>query len=94
MESSRSRNLEFDSVENKAYLGLVAFSVHPFPAFYSPAELPLPFTYSVEVFPLSYREIEMSWSIATCFFWSGILPISFPPLFARKGTVGAFRFYV
>jgi hypothetical protein len=93
VESSRSRNIEFDFVENEAYLGLVAFFVHPSPALYSPAKRPLPFTYSVEVFPFSSREVEVSWSVATCFFWSGILSISFPHLLARKGTVGAFRLW-
>lgn len=80
-------------VENKAHLGLVAFFVYLFSAFYSPGEGPVPFTYSAEVFPLSHREVGMSWAVATCFFWSGVLSISFPSLLAKTGTVGAFGFY-
>jgi hypothetical protein len=36
-----------------------------FAAFYSPGEGPVPFTYSAEVFPLSHREVGMSWAVAT-----------------------------
>lgn len=44
-----------------AHLGLVALFVFLFAAFYSPGEGPVPFTYSAEVFPLSHREVGMSW---------------------------------
>ena len=30
-----------------------------YPAFYSPGEGPVPFTYSAEVFPLTHREMGM-----------------------------------
>ncbi|KAF8970958.1 sugar transporter [Flammula alnicola] len=43
-------------------------------SFYSPGEGP--------VFPLTHREMGMSWAVATCFFWA-----------ARCGSVGAFGFY-
>ncbi|KAI7776156.1 hypothetical protein LA080_005778 [Diaporthe eres] len=79
--------------ENKARTGLVALFVYLFAAFYSPGEGPVPFTYSAEVFPLSHREVGMSFAVATCLFWAAILSISFPFLLAKTGTVGAFGFY-
>jgi sugar porter (SP) family MFS transporter len=78
---------------NTARTGLVALFVYLFAAFYSPGEGPVPFTYSAEVFPLSHREVGMSFAVATCLFWAAILSISFPFLLASTGTVGAFGFY-
>jgi hypothetical protein len=49
--------------DGKAKLGLVAFFVFLFAAFYSPGEGPVPFTYSAEVFPLAQREIGMGFSV-------------------------------
>jgi MFS family permease len=78
---------------SKAHLGLVALFVFLFAAFYSPGEGPVPFTYSAEVFPLSHREVGMAWAVATCFFWSSILSVTFPTLLDKFHTVGAFGFY-
>ena len=64
-----------------------------FAAFYSPGEGPVPFTYSAEVFPLSHREVGMSWAVATCLFFAAILSITFPPMLTAMGVVGAFCFY-
>ncbi|KAJ5669908.1 sugar transporter [Penicillium maclennaniae] len=79
--------------DNKAHLALVALFIYMFTAFYSPGEGPVPFTYSAEVFPLSHREVGMAWAVATCFFWSSILSLTFPTLLASFGAVGAFGFY-
>lgn len=79
--------------DNSTRTGLVALFVYLFAAFYSPGEGPVPFTYSAEVFPLSHREVGMSFAVATCLFWAAILSISFPFLLAKTGTVGAFGFY-
>lgn len=76
-----------------AQLGTVALFIYIFAAFYSPGEGPVPFTYSAEVFPLSHREVGMSWAVATCFFWSGILSISFPSIKSAFTITGAFGFY-
>ncbi|KAL4415800.1 hypothetical protein CABS03_03007 [Colletotrichum abscissum] len=76
-----------------AHLGLVALFVYLFAAFYSPGEGPVPFTYSAEVFPLSHREVGMSWAVATCLFWAAVLSISFPIMLADLGVVGSFSFY-
>ena len=76
-----------------AHLGLIALFVFLFAAFYSPGEGPVPFTYSAEVFPLSHREVGMAWAVATCFFWSSILSVTFPTLLDTFHAVGAFGFY-
>jgi MFS family permease len=44
--------------ESNAHLGMIAFFVYLFCAFYSPGEGPVPFAYSAEVFPLSHREVR------------------------------------
>ncbi|KDR71828.1 hypothetical protein GALMADRAFT_253598 [Galerina marginata CBS 339.88] len=78
---------------NAAKVPLIAFFVFLFAAFYSPGEGPVPFTYSAEVFPLTHREMGMSWAVATCFFWASVLSITFPRLLSAFGSVGAFGFY-
>lgn len=79
--------------DNKAHLALVALFIYIFAAFYSPGEGPVPFTYSAEVFPLSHREVGMSWAVATCLFWAAVLSITFPRMLAVMGGTGAFLFY-
>lgn len=76
-----------------AHLGLVAFFVYLFAAFYSPGEGPVPFTYSAEVFPLSHREVGMAFAVATCLFWAAVLSITFPLLLDRLQVLGAFGLY-
>ena len=78
---------------NKAHLGLVAFFIYVFDAFYSPGEGPVPFTYSAEVFPLSHREIGMSWAVATNNFWATVVSLTFPRQLRAFGVTGAFGFY-
>lgn len=73
--------------------GLVCLFVFLFAAFYSPGEGPVPFTYSAEVYPLSHREIGMSFAVATCLFWAAALGTSFPFLLKQASTVGAFGVY-
>ncbi|CAF3512962.1 unnamed protein product [Fusarium graminearum] len=75
------------------HMALVALFVYLFAAFYSPGEGPVPFTYSAEVFPLSHREVGMSWAVATCLFWAAVLSITFPLILARLHAIGAFAMY-
>lgn len=49
--------------------------------------------YSAEVFPLSHRELGMSWAVATNNFWASILSITFPRLIGAFKPQGAFGFY-
>ncbi|KAI0121580.1 major facilitator superfamily domain-containing protein [Hypoxylon sp. NC0597] len=79
--------------QSNAHVGLVALFVYVFAIFYSPGEGPVPFTYSAEVFPLSHREVGMSWAVATCLFWAAVLSISFPKVLAATGVLGAFCLY-
>ncbi|KAL3422883.1 hypothetical protein PVAG01_04630 [Phlyctema vagabunda] len=79
--------------DNKAHLGLVAFFVFLFGAFYSPGEGPVPFTYSAEVFPLSHREVGMSWAVAVCLFFAAVLSITFPSMLRGLGVTGSFGLY-
>lgn len=76
-----------------AHLGMVAFFVYLFAAFYSPGEGPVPFTYSAEVFPLSHREVGMAFAVATCLFWAAVLGITFPLMLGKFGVMGCFAFY-
>src|SRR5271170_8393861 len=76
-----------------AHLGLIALFIYLFDAFYSPGEGPVPFTYSAEVFPLSHREVGMSWAVATNNFWASVLSLTFPRMLQAFSPQGAFGFY-
>jgi len=78
---------------SKAHLGLIAFFIYLFDAFYSPGEGPVPFTYSAEVFPLSHREVGMDWAVATNNFWASVLSLTFPYMLNAFRPQGAFGFY-
>lgn len=75
------------------HLGLVAFFIYLFAAFYSPGEGPVPFTYSAEVFPLSHREVGMAWAVSTCLGWAAVVSITFPLMLAKVGVIGCLLFY-
>jgi len=83
----------FIPASSRAHLGVVTFFVYIYDAFYSPGEGPVPFTYSAEVFPLSHREIGMSWAVATNNFWATVVSITFPRQLRAFGVSGAFGFY-
>ena len=78
---------------NKAHLGLIAFFIYIYAICYSPGEGPVPFAYSAEVFPLSHREVGMSWAVATNNFWASAVSITFPRMLIAFGAPGAFGFY-
>ncbi|KAF8659229.1 hypothetical protein AX16_001889 [Volvariella volvacea WC 439] len=78
---------------SSARVPLIALFVFLFAAFYSPGEGPVPFTYSAEVFPLTHREMGMSWAVATNLFWASVLSLAFPRLLAAYTPTGAFGFY-
>lgn len=42
----------------------IAVFLYLFSTFYSIGMGPIPFTYSAEAFPLSHREVGMSWAVA------------------------------
>ncbi|KAF9698407.1 hypothetical protein EKO04_003880 [Ascochyta lentis] len=76
-----------------AHLAMIALFIYLFDAFYSPGEGPVPFTYSAEVFPLSHREVGMSWAVCTNNFWATVVSLTFPRQLRSFGSVGAFGFY-
>jgi hypothetical protein len=78
---------------SSARLGCIALFIYLFDAFYSPGMGPCPYTYSAEVFPLSHREIGMSWAVATNGFWATILGLTFPYMLRSFTPQGAFGFY-
>jgi sugar porter (SP) family MFS transporter len=79
--------------DSSAHLGLIAFFIYLFGAFYSPGEGPVPFTYSAEVFPLSHREVGMSWAVATNNFWAAVLSLTLPRMLKAFMPQGVFGFY-
>lgn len=54
---------------------------------------PVAFMYSAEVFPLSHRDMGMSWAAATANFWAAVLSLTFPPMLRAMTPLGAFGFY-
>ncbi|KAF8063601.1 hypothetical protein FPV67DRAFT_1672617 [Lyophyllum atratum] len=79
--------------DNGARVPCIALFVFLFAAFYSPGEGPVPFTYSAEVFPLTHREMGMSWAVSTCLFWASVLSLTFPRILSAFTSTGAFGFY-
>lgn len=77
----------------KRQLAAVTLFIYLFTIFYSPGEGPVPFAYSAEVFPLSHREVGMSWAVATNNFYGAILSLTFFRIEAAFTIVGAFGFY-
>ncbi|KAM0427386.1 hypothetical protein ACHAQK_012101 [Fusarium lateritium] len=81
-------------VENSTpRIAAVATFVYLFTAFYAPGGGPVPFMYSAEVFPLSHREVGMSWAVATNNFWASVLSLTFPRMLTAMTPTGAFGFY-
>ncbi|KAK2807921.1 hypothetical protein FQN50_005163 [Emmonsiellopsis sp. PD_5] len=79
--------------QQTAHKALIAFFIYLFTAFYSPGEGPVPFTYSAEVFPLSHRELGMTWSVVTNLMWAAVVSITFPAHLRAWGATGTFGFY-
>lgn len=79
--------------ESPAHLGLVAMFIYLFVMFYGPGEGPCPFVYSAECFPLSHREVGMSWGVSTNNFWAVIVALTFPRMLRGLGPQGSFGLY-
>ncbi|KAK2024728.1 hypothetical protein LX32DRAFT_731272 [Colletotrichum zoysiae] len=78
---------------NPAHLGLIAMFIYLFAFFYGPGEGPCAFVYSSEVFPLSHREVGMSWAVATNNFWAVIVGLTTPPLIQVLKPQGLFSLF-
>ena len=79
--------------DGSARIGAIALFIYIFDAFYSPGAGPIPFTYSAEAFPLSHREVGMSFAVATNNFWASVITFAFPRMLKAMSTQGAFGFY-
>ncbi|KAJ7679753.1 hypothetical protein B0H17DRAFT_1077620 [Mycena rosella] len=64
-------------ISSHARIPLIALFIFIFAAFYSPGEGPVPFAYSAEVFPLTHREMGMSFAVATNLFFASVLSVTF-----------------
>ena len=73
--------------------GLLALLIYLFCAIYSPGAGPVPTAYSAEVFPLSHREVGMSFAVATATSWATVLSLTFPSLLSWFGSEGTFELY-
>lgn len=54
--------------DKKVGFGIVVAFLYLFVVVYSPGMGPIPFTYSAEVFPITHREIGMSWAVSVSRF--------------------------
>ncbi|CAN6672306.1 myo-inositol transporter 2 [Trichomonascus vanleenenianus] len=79
--------------DNPARLGVIAFFIYLFTAFYSPGEGPVPFTYSAEIFPLSHRELGMCWCVVVNNLFACVLSLTWFRIQAAFTDVGGFGFY-
>lgn len=79
--------------DGSARIGAIALFIYIFDAFYSPGAGPIPFTYSAEAFPLSHREVGMSFAVATNNFWASVITFAFPRMLKAMTTQGCFGFY-
>ncbi|KAF6802092.1 sugar transporter [Colletotrichum musicola] len=79
--------------DNPAHIGLIASFTYIFAAFYGPGEGPCAFVYSAEVFPLSHREVGMSWGVATNNFWAVIVALTWPPMVQSLKPQGSFALF-
>ncbi len=79
--------------DSPAHFGLLATLIYLFCALYSPGMGPVPNTYSAEVFPLSHREVGMSFAVATANFWAAVLSLTFPRILTALRSQGAFALY-
>jgi MFS family permease len=79
--------------DHPEHFGLLTLSIYLFCLEYSPGMGPVPCAYSAEVFPLSHREIGMSFAVSTANFWASLLSLTFPRLLTALQPLGAFTLY-
>ena len=79
--------------ESPAHFGLLATLIYLFCLIYSPGMGPVPCAYSAEVFPLSHREVGMSFGVSTANCWAAVLSLTFPRILNALGSEGAFELY-
>jgi len=87
MDAARCRLLLLDPGVTTR-IGLVAFFVFLFAAFYSSGAGPVPSTYSAEIFPLAQREQGMACAVSPCLFWAAVFSITFLRLLQAFTPIG------
>ena len=85
--------ISFSLGKGTTQLVILAGLVYVFCALYSPGVGPVPVAYSAEVYPLSVREVGMSFSISTAALWATALSLTFPVLLEELGEQGSFELY-
>ena len=83
----------FTISNDNSRLVVLASLIYLFCLLYSPGMGPVPCAYSAEVYPLSVREIGMSFAISTTSLWAAVLSLTFPALLEGLGERGAFGLY-
>ncbi|KAK4685475.1 hypothetical protein P7C73_g4667, partial [Tremellales sp. Uapishka_1] len=83
----------FLDTANPARVPVLALAIYIFTALYSPGIGPVPFTYAAECYPLTHREIGMSFAVQQNNMWSSVLGLTFPSMLAAFKPFGAFYFY-
>ncbi|WVQ78619.1 hypothetical protein IAT38_000705 [Cryptococcus sp. DSM 104549] len=83
----------FADESNPARIPVLALAIYLFTAFYSPGIGPVTFVYAAESYPLTHREIGMSWAVQQNNMWSAVLGLTFPTMLAKFKPWGAFYFY-
>ncbi|EIW72341.1 hypothetical protein TREMEDRAFT_24694 [Tremella mesenterica DSM 1558] len=83
----------FMDSSNPARVPVIAVAVYIFTALYSPGEGPIPFLYSAESYPLTHREVGMSWAVSQNNLFSALLSLTFPSMLSTFKPYGAFYFY-
>ncbi|KAI0083385.1 hypothetical protein BDY19DRAFT_900385 [Irpex rosettiformis] len=79
--------------EGNGRLAVVALGIYLYGMAYSPGEGPVPFTYAAEAYPLHVRDVGMSLSTATLWFFNAVVAITFPRLLGAFRPQGAFGWY-
>ncbi|RSH93856.1 hypothetical protein EHS25_006505 [Saitozyma podzolica] len=83
----------FADTSNPARIPVLALAIYLFTAFYSPGMGPVPFVYAAESYPLTHREVGMSFAVQQNNFWSFVLGLTFPSMLVAMKPWGAFYFY-
>jgi predicted MFS family arabinose efflux permease len=71
----------------------LATMIYVFCIEYSPGLGPVPPAYSAEVFPISHREVGMSFAVSTANSWATVLSLTFPHLLSALGPKAVFSLY-
>ncbi|KAB8204506.1 hypothetical protein BDV34DRAFT_226306 [Aspergillus parasiticus] len=79
--------------DGSSRLPAIALFIFLFAAVYAPGEGPVCYPYAAEVFPLSHRELGMSWAVFINALGSAVLSLTFPWMKKALTPTGAFGFY-